>query len=90
MRAVVKAVVEGLPQHRVLVVDAPRGLQHRVEETVAGRPVPQSVEPAVQPRPQLQGPVDDGRLLFKFYTGGVKSLYNAPKRVTSKRTCCAK
>lgn len=70
MRTVVKAVVEALPQHRVLVIDAPRGLQHRVEETVASRPVPQSVEPAVQPRPQLQGPVDDGRLLFKFYTGG--------------------
>lgn len=28
VRAVVQAVVQGLPEHRVLVVDAPGGLQH--------------------------------------------------------------
>lgn len=66
MRTVVQAVVEGLAEHRVLVVDAPCSLQHRVEETVPGRAVPQGVQPTVQPSPELQGPVDDGRLLFEF------------------------
>lgn len=58
--------MEGLAEHRVLVIDAPRSLQHRVEETVPGRTVPEGIQSTVQPSPQLQGPVDDGRLLFKF------------------------
>lgn len=66
MRAVVQAVVEGLAEHRVFVVDAPRGLQDRVQEAVPRRPVPEGVQSAVQPSPQLQGPVDDGRLLLQF------------------------
>lgn len=63
-----QAVVQSLAQHRVFVVDAPGGLQHRVQQAVAGRAVPQGVEPAVQSRAQLQGPVDDGRLLLQFCT----------------------
>lgn len=61
-----QAVVERLAKHRVFVVDAPRGLQDRVQEAVPRRPVPEGVQSAVQPRPQLQGPVDDGRLLLQF------------------------
>lgn len=61
-----QAVVEGLAQHRVFVVDAPRGLQDRVQQAVARCPVPEGVQAAVQPRPQLQGPVDDGRLLLQL------------------------
>lgn len=68
MWAVVQAVVQSLAQHRVLVVDAPGGLQHRVQQAVAGRAVPQGVEPAVQSCAQLQGPVDDGGLLLQFCT----------------------
>ena len=66
--AVVQAVMEGLAEDRVLVVDPPGGLQDRVQQTVPGRAVPQGVQPAVQPGGQLQGPVDDGRLLFKLCT----------------------
>lgn len=66
MRAVVQAVVEGLAEHRVFVIDAPCGLQDRVQETVPRRPVPEGVQSTVQPRPQLKGPVDDGRLLLQF------------------------
>lgn len=47
VRAVVQAVVEGLAQHRVLVIDAPRSLQHRVEQTVPGRAVPQGIQSTV-------------------------------------------
>lgn len=55
-----QAVVQRLAEHRVLVVDPPGGLQHRVQQTVSGRAVPQGVEAAVQAGAQLQGPVDDG------------------------------
>lgn len=65
--AVVQAVMEGFAEDRVLVIDAPGGLQHRVQQTVSGRAVPQSVETAVQAGPQLQRPVNNRRLLFKFY-----------------------
>lgn len=61
-----QAVVQGLPQHRVLVVDAPGRLQHRVQQAVSRRPVPKGVQPTVQARGQLQGPVDDWRLLLEL------------------------
>lgn len=48
VRAVVEAVVEGLAEHGVLVVDAPCSLQHGVEETVTGRTVPERVQSTVQ------------------------------------------
>lgn len=66
--AVVQAVVESLAEDGVLVVDAPGGLQHRVQQAVSGCAVPQGVEATVQSCPQLQRPVDNRRFLFQFYT----------------------
>lgn len=68
MRAVVQAVMKGLAEDRVLVVDAPRGLQNRVQQTVSGSAVPQGVQTTVQACAQLQRPVDDRRFLFQLYT----------------------
>lgn len=65
--AVVQAVVESLAEDRVLVVDAPGGLQNRVQQAVSGSAVPQGVEATVQACPQLQRPVDNRRFLFQFY-----------------------
>lgn len=62
-----QAVVEGLAQNRVLVVDAPGGLQDGVQQAVPGGAVPQGVQAAVQARAQLQRPVDDGRVLLQLY-----------------------
>lgn len=66
MGAVMQTVVEGLPQDRVLVVDAPGGLENRVQQAVSGCAVPQGVQTTVQARAELQGPVDNRRFLFQF------------------------
>lgn len=63
-----QAVVERLAEDGVLVVDAPGGLQDRVQQTVSGRAVPQGIQATVQARAQLQRPVDDGRFLFQLCT----------------------
>lgn len=62
--AVVQAVVKGLSEDRVLVVDAPGGLKHRIQQTVSGCAVPQGIEATVQARAQLQGPVDNRRFFL--------------------------
>lgn len=62
--------MEGLAEHGVFVIDAPRSLQHRVEETVTSRTVPEGIETTIQSSSQLQRPVDDGRLLLEFCTKG--------------------
>lgn len=67
VRAVVQAVVKGFSEDGVLVVNPPGGLQNRVQQAVPRCAVPQGVQPAVQARAQLQGPVDDRRFLLKLY-----------------------
>lgn len=65
--AVHEAVGERFAQHRRLIEDAERRLEHRVEEAVAGRPVPQSVQARAQPVHQLEAPVHDA-LALQLYT----------------------
>lgn len=67
MGAIMEAIMEGLAENRVLVVDSPGSLQHRVQQTVSSRAIPQSIETAVQARPQLHRPVDDRRLFLQLY-----------------------
>lgn len=61
-----QAIVQRLAEHRVLVVNPPGSLQHRVQQTVSGRAVPQGVEAAVQAGAQFQGPVDDGGFFLQL------------------------
>ena len=64
-----EAVRHGPPEGVVAVEDAPGGLQHRVEQAVAGRPVPQRVQPRAQPHSDLLAPVDDVRLRLQLLLG---------------------
>lgn len=66
VRAVVQTVVESLAEHRVLIINTPGGLKHRVEEAVPGCTVPKCIQPTVQSAPELQGPVDNWRLFLEF------------------------
>lgn len=68
VRAVMQAIMKCFAEHRVLVIDAPRGLQHGVQQTVSSSTVPQGIKTAVQACAQLQRPVDDRRFLFQLCT----------------------
>ena len=69
MARLVEAVRHGPPERVVAVEHAPRGLEHRVEQAVAGRPVPQRVQSRPQPHRDLLAPVDDVGLGFQLLLG---------------------
>lgn len=66
MCAVVQTLGQGAPQGVVPVEDAPARLHGRVEQAVAGRPVPQGEEPRAQPHRDLQGPVECRRVILQL------------------------
>ena len=60
----VHTVGERSSQRIVAIKHAPRGLKHRVEQTVAGRAVPQRVETTAESLCDLGTPVNDRLLHF--------------------------
>ena len=80
--ALTQAVGECTPQRVVAVEHAPGRLEHRVEQAVSGRAVPQRVEPRAEPLGDLQAPVDH-RLLLLQLCNNHKGLDNVRRRYGS-------
>ena len=59
MARFVQAVRHRSPQGIVPIEHSPRRLQHRVQQAVTGRPVPESVKSGAESNPNLLTPVDD-------------------------------
>ena len=69
-----QAVGECAAERVVAVEDAPGRLEHRVEEAVSSRAVPQRVQPTAQALRDLCAPVDDGLLILQLWSTHVQSL----------------
>lgn len=67
--SVAESVGEGFAQEVISVEDTPGGLHEAVQQTVAGRAVPQGVESRAQVHGDLERPVHYGRVVLQLPLG---------------------